>query len=251
MKKHVIENNVSLRDALQQMNDRKVKFLVVTDGEGKVVGTLTDGDVRRSILRGNDLNDSVENSVCRTITYLDKDSRLSDAVDAFKDEKFSFLPVMDREGHLINIITRRNLNVLLLKDIMFSTDFDFSSLDDIILEHEIFTRPWGFYKTTVLNDMYQSKVIYVMPGQALSLQSHKRREEYWQIVKGTGTIQIGESVHTVYPGASFFIPKGCKHRMTNTSEDETLIFTEVQLGDYFGEDDIERYVDRYSRVENK
>ena len=68
MKKHVIENNVSLRDALQQMNDRKVKFLVVTDSENRVVGTLTDGDVRRSILRGSDLNDSVENSVCRTIT---------------------------------------------------------------------------------------------------------------------------------------------------------------------------------------
>ncbi len=249
MKKHVIRNNVSLRDALQQMNDRRVKFLVVTNSENRVIGTLTDGDVRRSILCGNDLNSCVENSACRNITYLNKEDGLSKAVEAFKDERFEFLPVMDSDKKLINIITRRNLNVLLLKDIMFSTDFDFASLDDIILEHEIFTRPWGFYKTTVLNDMYQSKVIYVMPGQALSLQSHKRREEYWQIVKGTGTIQIGESVHTVYPGASFFIPKGCKHRMTNTSADETLIFTEVQLGDYFGEDDIERYEDRYSRAD--
>ena len=39
MTKHVITNNLSLRDALQQMNDRKVKFLVVTDGNGKVVYT--------------------------------------------------------------------------------------------------------------------------------------------------------------------------------------------------------------------
>lgn len=249
MIKHVITNDVSLRDALQQMNDRRVKFLVVTDSDNKVIGTLTDGDVRRSILRGTDLSSSVEESVCRSITCLKDTDGLSEAVEAFKDEKFAFLPVMDAEGHLINIITRRNLNVLLLKDIIFSTDFDFASLDDIVLEHEIFTRPWGFYKTTVLNDMYQSKVIYVMPGQALSLQSHKRREEYWQIVKGTGTIQIGESVHAVYPGASFFIPKGCKHRMTNTSADETLIFTEVQLGDYFGEDDIQRYEDIYNRVD--
>ena len=249
MIKHVITNDVSLRDALQQMNDRRVKFLVVTDSDNKVIGTLTDGDVRRSILRGTDISSSVEESVCRNITYLNDTDGLSEAVEAFKDEKFAFLPVMDAEGHLINIITRRNLNVLLLKDIMFSTDFDFASLDDIVLEHEIFTRPWGFYKTTVLNDMYQSKVIYVMPGQALSLQSHKRREEYWQIVKGTGTIQIGESVHAVYPGASFFIPKGCKHRMTNTSTDETLIFTEVQLGDYFGEDDIQRYEDIYNRAD--
>jgi mannose-1-phosphate guanylyltransferase/mannose-6-phosphate isomerase len=248
MIKHVITNDVSLRDALQQMNDRRVKFLVVTDSDNKVIGTLTDGDVRRSILRGTDLNDAVENSVCRTITYLDKDSQLSDAVEAFKDEKFAFLPVMDRDGHLINIITRRNLHVLLLKDINFSTDFVFSSLDDIILEHEIFARPWGFYKTTVLNEMFQGKVIYVSPNQKLSLQSHQRREEYWMIVKGEGLIQLGDSVHPVHPGSTFFIPKGCRHRISNTSSTETLIFTEVQLGDYFGEDDIERYEDIYNRV---
>lgn len=248
MKNYVITNDVSLYDALQQMNDRRVKFLVVVDSENKVLGTLTDGDIRRSILKNQDLGESVENSVCKEITYLKDGDGLSDAIEAFKDERIGFLPVLDNAGKLINIIKRRNLHVLLLKDITFSTDFDFSSLDDIILEHEIFARPWGFYKTTVLNEMFQSKVIYVMPGQALSLQSHQRREEYWQIVKGSGTIQLGDSVHPVSPGSTFFIPKGCKHRMTNTSADETLIFTEVQLGDYFGEDDIERYEDIYNRV---
>ena len=248
MKNYVITNEVSLYQALQQMNDRKVKFLVVTDSENKVIGTLTDGDIRRSILKNQDLNRSVEDCVCRNITYLKESDGLPEAISAFRDERFEFLPVMDSENHLINIITRRNLHVLLLKDITFSTDFDFSSLDDIILEHEIFARPWGFYKTTVLNEMFQGKVIYVSPNQKLSLQSHQRREEYWMIVKGEGLIQLGDSVHPVHPGSTFFIPKGCRHRISNTSSTETLIFTEVQLGDYFGEDDIERYEDMYNRV---
>ena len=248
MKNYVITNEVSLYEALQQMNDRKVKFLVVVDADNKVVGTLTDGDIRRSILKNQDLSRNVEDSVCREITYLKETDGLSEAISAFRDERFSFLPVMDSENHLINIITRRNLHVLLLKDITFSTDFDFSSLDDIILEHEIFARPWGFYKTTVLNEMFQGKVIYVSPNQKLSLQSHQRREEYWMIVKGEGLIQLGDSVHPVHPGSTFFIPKGCRHRISNTSSTETLIFTEVQLGDYFGEDDIERYEDIYNRV---
>lgn len=248
MKNYVITNEVSLYEALQQMNDRKVKFLVVVDEENKVVGTLTDGDIRRSILKNQDLNRCVVDSVCRNITVLKDSDGLSEAISAFQDERFSFLPVVDSENHLINIITRRNLHVLLLKDINFSTDFDFSSLDDIILEHEIFARPWGFYKTTVLNEMFQGKVIYVSPNQKLSLQSHQRREEYWMIVKGEGLIQLGDSVHPVHPGSTFFIPKGCRHRISNTSSTETLIFTEVQLGDYFGEDDIERYEDIYNRV---
>ena len=248
MKNYVITNEVSLYEALQQMNDRKVKFLVVTDRENKVIGTLTDGDIRRSILKNQDLSRNIEDSVCKEITYLKDTDGLSEAISAFRDERFGFLPVMDSEKHLINIITRRNLHVLLLKDITFSTDFDFSSLDDIILEHEIFARPWGFYKTTVLNEMFQGKVIYVSPNQKLSLQSHQRREEYWMIVKGEGLIQLGDSVHPVHPGSTFFIPKGCRHRISNTSSTETLIFTEVQLGDYFGEDDIERYEDIYNRA---
>ena len=248
MKNYVITNQVSLYEALQQMNDRKVKFLVVVDNDNKVVGTLTDGDIRRSILKNQDLSRNVEDCVCKNITCLKEGDGLSEAIDAFRDERFEFLPVVDSEKHLINIITRRNLHVLLLKDITFSTDFDFSSLDDIILEHEIFARPWGFYKTTVLNEMFQGKVIYVSPNQKLSLQSHQRREEYWMIVKGEGLIQLGDSVHPVHPGSTFFIPKGCRHRISNTSSTETLIFTEVQLGDYFGEDDIERYEDIYNRV---
>lgn len=44
------------------------------------------------------------------------------------------------------------------------------------------------------------------------------------------------------------IPKVCKHRLTNTYEKENLITTEVQTGDYFGEDDIIRYEDIYGRV---
>lgn len=49
-------------------------------------------------------------------------------------------------------------------------------------------------------------------------------------------------------GSSIFIPKGCKHRLTNTDDKESLIITEVQIGDYFGEDDIIRYEDIYGRI---
>ena len=248
MTKHVIKNNITLRQALQTMNDNRVKFLVVCDENGKLCGTLTDGDVRRSILAGKSLEGCVTESICTKFTFLNENGTLSDAIEAFRNERIEFLPVINSEGILLNLITRRNLHVLMLKDITFSTSFDFSSLDDIILDHNIFARPWGFYKTTVLNDMYQAKVIYVMPGQSLSLQSHNRREEYWQIVKGTGTIRIGERLHDVHSGENYFIPKTYKHRISNTSSTETLIFTEIQLGDYFGEDDIIRYEDVYNRV---
>lgn len=248
MNTHMIGCRASLYDALQQMNTHRVKFLIAVDEDNAVQGTLTDGDIRRGLLHGMQLGDCIDEAYTKTFTSISMDSGLAEVTAAFQNPSIEFLPVIDDAGRLKNIITRRALNVLLLQDQKFRVDYDFFSLDENALEHQIFARPWGFYKTTVLNEYFQSKIIHVMPGQALSLQSHERREEYWIIVNGTGLIQLGESVHPVQPGGMFFIPTGCRHRLTNTSESETLIITEVQLGDYFGEDDIKRYDDRYNRV---
>jgi mannose-6-phosphate isomerase len=43
------------------------------------------------------------------------------------------------------------------------------------------------------------------------------------------------------------IPRGAKHRVANTAADE-LAFIEIQTGDYFGEDDIERLEDDFGRA---
>jgi len=59
--------------------------------------------------------------------------------------------------------------------------------------------------------------------------------------------QIEKSVINVSCGSSLFIPMGAKHRLTNTDTTENLIITEVQIGDYLGEDDIVRYEDIYGR----
>ncbi len=247
MNTHLIHLQASLYEALQQMDDRRIKFLVAVDSQGVVIGTLTDGDIRRRLLKGNFLQEPIDGAICKAFTSVSQMDGLLQVLKAFQNPKIEFLPVLKENGQLFNIITRRGLNVLLLQNQKFQMDFDFGAIDENALEHEIFARPWGFYKTTVLNEMFQSKIIHIMPGQALSLQSHDHREEYWIIVNGAGLIQLGESVHPAVPGGTFFIPKGCKHRLTNTSETEPLILTEVQLGDYFGEDDVRRYEDIYGR----
>ena len=170
------------------------------------------------------------------------------AIEMFKSESIKFLPVLDGEGRLVNLLTKSQMHALLLQDIHADLTYDFMSLDAGIVDYEIFRRPWGFYKTTVMNDYFQSKVICVNPGEQLSLQSHNHREEHWIVAHGKGTVQLDQSVREVHCGSSVFIPKGCKHRITNTDDRETLIITEVQIGDYFGEDDIIRYEDLYGRA---
>lgn len=107
-------------------------------------------------------------------------------------------------------------------------------------------RPWGWFERLALGDRFQVKRIYVKPGGALSLQSHKFRSEHWVVVEGTAKITINENVGYFTEGKSVFVPLGAKHRLENEGE-SAVILIEVQIGDYLGEDDIIRYEDVYAR----
>ena len=248
LKAFTVEENCPIIEALQKIDQNKKGFLIVTGSDEVVSGVLTDGDIRRAFIKGIAVSDSIETVYTKTFKFLTLKDGIPGAIELFKNESIKFLPVLNGEKKLLNIITKSQMHALLLQDIHAELDYDFLSLDEGIVDYEIFQRPWGFYKTTVMNDYFQSKVISVNPKSQLSLQSHNHREEHWIVAHGVGTVQLDQSVLQVKCGSSIFIPKGCKHRLTNTDDKESLIITEVQIGDYFGEDDIIRYEDIYGRV---
>jgi mannose-1-phosphate guanylyltransferase/mannose-6-phosphate isomerase len=86
----------------------------------------------------------------------------------------------------------------------------------------------------------------VKPGHALSLQLHRKRAEHWVVVSGRARVTRGEDTLFLEENQSTFIPVGTKHRLENAGEAPLLII-EVQSGSYLGEDDIERFDDRYGR----
>ena len=238
----------SMLAALAKIDTNKQGFVIVVDERKQVLGVLTDGDVRRAILKGMTSEAPVSAIYTRSAKTVSIHDGLRSVIELFKSQSIKFLPIVDDKGKLANIITKNQLHALMLQDIQADLSYDFSSLDTGVVDYEIFQRPWGYYKTTVLNEYFQAKIISVKPGGQLSLQSHNHREEYWTVVHGTGTVQLDQSILQVKCGSTVFIPLGCKHRLTNTDEKESLIITEVQIGDYFGEDDIIRYEDAYGRA---
>ena len=220
LRQFIIKPSASVLDALDKIDKNKRGFLVVLDEAGIVLGTLTDGDVRRALISGKTMKDRVEYIYNQAFLALCVNEEIGDAIELFKNEKIKFLPVTDLDDCLINIITKSQLHAILLQDIHADFFYDFTALDDTITDHEIFDRPWGFYKTTVMNDYCQSKIICIYPEAQLSLQSHKHREEHWIIVHGKGTAQIGESLLKAECGASFFITKGFKHKKTKKKKKE-------------------------------
>ena len=107
-------------------------------------------------------------------------------------------------------------------------------------------RPWGFYTVLADEPDYKVKQIVVYPGQRLSLQKHQKRAEHWYVVSGEGIVTLDGQRLNKKGGESVNIPSGSAHRIENPGTVD-LSFIEIQTGDYFGEDDIERLEDDYGR----
>lgn len=113
------------------------------------------------------------------------------------------------------------------------------------MEHEI--RPWGEYFVLEDSSTHKVKRIIVKSGGRLSYQYHNHRSEVWTIVQGEAIVTL-DGVDQIYKAGQIAqIPLGTKHRIQNQSKRD-LILIEVQLGTYFGEDDIVRIEDDYNRT---
>jgi mannose-6-phosphate isomerase len=107
-------------------------------------------------------------------------------------------------------------------------------------------RPWGHYEVLQESTTHKVKCIWVKPGARLSYQKHQKRSEHWYIVSGIADVTLDGVNSIKNPGETVDVALDQLHRIGNSGTEE-LIFIEVQTGTYFGEDDIERVSDDYSR----
>ncbi|MGC1402643.1 MAG: phosphomannose isomerase type II C-terminal cupin domain [Thermodesulfobacteriota bacterium] len=107
-------------------------------------------------------------------------------------------------------------------------------------------RPWGLYRVLADEPDHKVKRIVVYPGKRLSLQRHQYRKEHWYLLSGQALVTRAEEQIPLKPGDSIDISKGELHRIENVGSGD-VTFIEVQSGEYFGEDDIERIEDDFGR----
>jgi mannose-6-phosphate isomerase len=109
------------------------------------------------------------------------------------------------------------------------------------------SRPWGTFTVLDEADGFKVKRIEVLPGKRLSYQKHAQRAEHWVVVHGTAKVTLDDCDIIVEAGEAIDIGIGSAHRVENPGE-QTLVFIEVQRGNYLGEDDIVRLQDDFGRA---
>lgn len=117
MNKHIIPSSATLLEALAQLNrlSGTEMTLFVTDSAGRVTGSLTDGDIRRALLAGRQLTDTVADAACRTFKAVGTE-RTDEATNLLREcrlKGISMVPRIDGEGRLVDILNLSRTRSLL------------------------------------------------------------------------------------------------------------------------------------------
>ncbi|MCK6604150.1 MAG: NTP transferase domain-containing protein [Ignavibacteriaceae bacterium] len=100
----LIDLNVSVKDAMRQLDKTAEKILFVVDDQRKLIGSLTDGDIRRWILKDGSLNDAVID-VCYKGTYFVREGFDIDQVkEEIKKRKIVYVPVVNADKRIIEFL---------------------------------------------------------------------------------------------------------------------------------------------------
>lgn len=109
MDRYIILQTVSIREALVSLNQitSDTQSLLVVDEEQKLVGTLTDGDIRRGLISGAELSDSVNTIMHKDYKFILESDFDVILLKGFRDKRILFIPVLDEEHHIVQVL---NLN---------------------------------------------------------------------------------------------------------------------------------------------
>lgn len=105
--KFIIRNNSSVLDALKAINsigNKDALTLFVVDVNNAVIGTLTDGDIRRSLINGGSLNYSVETIAHKTFTYLIAGAYNVKQIHIAKEKGLELLPVLNEQMQIVDVV---------------------------------------------------------------------------------------------------------------------------------------------------
>ncbi|MUT65003.1 nucleotidyltransferase family protein [Paenibacillus sp. NEAU-GSW1] len=99
----LISPHSSILEALHIIDKGSVQIALVVDESQKLIGTITDGDVRRGILRGIDLNNEVQH-IMKTDPMISYEEDSRDVIFAkMKNYNLKQIPIIDRQGKIVRL----------------------------------------------------------------------------------------------------------------------------------------------------
>jgi len=109
-KDHIIPIESKIKEALIRLNDLNLdNILFVVDSNNKLVGSLTDGDIRRALIKGTEIESSVVDVIQKEPKYIIKGQNNLNKIIELREGNYKIIPVVDSNFTIISVINFRNI----------------------------------------------------------------------------------------------------------------------------------------------
>lgn len=115
-KAHIISSSQSARDALRRLESLALyvnRTLFVTNGDDMLVGAITDGDIRRGLLKDMEIRDPISQFMNKSYKAVSEGNLDVNALTRFRELNISLVPVVDEHNRIIRIIDLHNLRTVI------------------------------------------------------------------------------------------------------------------------------------------
>jgi len=118
--KYLIKNSFTAKEAITRINEMGEinNVLFVVDEKMKLLGTLTDGDIRRGFLKEKTINDPVETFMNPNYRFIESEEELQFKLPMFRQNKIRFVPVLEKDKTLQRILDIEEMKFFLPVDAM-------------------------------------------------------------------------------------------------------------------------------------
>ena len=103
IERELVQPGVSIRDAMAVIDEASIGIALVVDGSNRLVGTLSDGDVRRALLGGAALEDPIDAFIAREPVTVPEHSDRAAVLDLMRARRLSQIPVVRHDGTLAGL----------------------------------------------------------------------------------------------------------------------------------------------------
>ena len=119
VKKHTVHLKVNVRDALIKLDKlASDAILFLVDNENQLIGSLTDGDIRRGLIKGLSLESSLKEFKQPNFSFIFEDEDVLEKLELYKSKFFKVIPVLNRKNQIVDIINFKHRTTLLPLDVV-------------------------------------------------------------------------------------------------------------------------------------
>ncbi len=112
IKKILIKENQSIHKAMQMLQKSAEQCLIVINSKNQFKGTITDGDIRRYILKGNNIDSSIKKAFNNNPKYIfKKNIKYKKVEELLEKYNLPLIPVIDEDLHPVEFFNKKNLSV--------------------------------------------------------------------------------------------------------------------------------------------